>query len=75
MLNEFILEFSYYTYSIEKKKIKFKVVKTHHKANMSLNETPNEIIAIAELPWNERNLALACDDREFARAIFCDERI
>ena len=29
VLNEFILEFSYYTYSIEKKKIKFKVVKTH----------------------------------------------
>ena len=57
-----------------KEEIKVKAVRTHHSANMPLNETPNEIIAIAELPWNERNLALACDDREFAHMIFHDER-
>ena len=72
--NEFVLEFSYFTYSIDRKKIKSKVVRVHHSANMALNETPNDVIAISELPWSEQNLALACDDREFARTIFQDER-
>ena len=75
VLNEFVLEFSYYTYSIDKKEIKVKAVRTHHSANMPLNETPNEVIAMSKLLWSEQNLALACDDREFARMIFCDERI
>lgn len=73
--NEFILDFSYYTYSLEEKKINVKAVRVHHSANMALNKTPNEVIGISELPWNERNLALACDDREFAHMIFCGERI
>ena len=73
--NEFVLDFSYFIYSIDRKKIKSKVVRVHHSANMALNETPNDVIAISELPWSEQNLALACDDREFARMIFCDERI
>lgn len=72
--NEFVLDFSYFTYSIDRKKIKSKVVRVHHSANMALNETPNDVIAISELPWSEQNLALACDDREFARTIFQDER-
>lgn len=72
--NEFVLDFSYFTYSIDRKKIKSKVVRVHHSANMALNETPNDVIAISELPWSEQNLALACDDREFARTSFQDER-
>ena len=72
--NEFVLDFSYFTYSIDRKKIKSKVVRVHHSANMALNETPNDVIAISELPWSEQNIALACDDREFARTIFQDER-
>lgn len=75
VLNEFVLEFSYYTYSIDKKEIKVKAVRTHHSANMALNETPNEVVRIEELPWNEKNLALACSDKEFAQMIFQDERL
>ena len=72
--NEFVLDFSYFTYSIDRKKIKSKVVRVHHSANMALNETPNDVIAISELPWSEQNRALACEDREVARTIVQDER-